>query len=140
MNGTRPLVQHIANLLAAIDNCDASGNHEWKAKHSARLQTLMADFMPSGSGIDNGTHLFDDSKPERLRFRVSFHHMNDAGMYDGWTDHTLTVTPSFVHGMEIKINGRDRNEIKDYLADVYRNALAAVLVETVDGYTRQTAA
>lgn len=136
MTRTQTLVRHIAGLLAAIENCQRTNNAEWSAKHKARLTSLLREFMPSGSGIDNGTHIMDDSKPERLRFRVSFHHMNDSGCYDGWTDHTVTVRPSFVHGMEIDISGRDRNDIKEYLADTFRLALESEIVETGDGYAR----
>lgn len=133
------LAQHIAGLLAAIENCKERGNTEWLAKHSERLQTLMREFMPSGSGIDNGTHLLDAAKPERILFRVSFHHMDDSGGYDGWTDHTVSARPSFVHGIELRISGRDRNQIKEYLAEVFNTALQARIVETAEGYAMESA-
>jgi hypothetical protein len=53
--------------------------------------------------------------------------MNDAGYYDGWTDHIVIVSPSF-DGIDIKISGRNRNDIKDYLHDVFH----AALTEEVD--------
>ena len=34
---TRPLYREIASLLAAIRNCEKSGNDEWFDKHHARL-------------------------------------------------------------------------------------------------------
>lgn len=118
----KKVYQRIAELLQAIENCEQSGNTEWKGKHEDILAYVM-EFAPSGSGIDNGTKLGDDSKPERLVFRCSYHHMNDAGMYDGWTDHSIIVTPSLVFGFNVRITGKDRNGIKDYLGEVYRSWL-----------------
>lgn len=84
--------------------------------------------MPSGSGIDSGTKLdYGRSTPDKLVFTMSFHHMNDSGMYDGWTDHSITVKPSLVYGIEIGISGRNRNDIKDYLGDTYHAALTYVV-------------
>ena len=80
--------------------------------------------MPSGSGIDSGTKLdFDRSKPNRLVFTAPYHHMNDDGMYDGWTDHDIIVTPDLGFGFDLRITGRDRNQIKDYLGDTFAEAL-----------------
>jgi hypothetical protein len=45
--------------------------------------------------------------------------MNEHGMYDGWTRHAITIRPTF-DGIDVRIGGRDRNGIKEYLADVYR--------------------
>jgi hypothetical protein len=47
--------------------------------------------------------------------------MND-GFYSGWTDHTVIVRPSF-RGINVRISGRDRNGIKEYLAETYDYAL-----------------
>lgn len=87
-----------------------------------RLEKIM-DSAPSGSGIDNGTKL-DETKSgqAKLVFTFGYHHMNEHGFYDGWTDHTAVVTPSF-NGFNLKITGRDRNQIKDYLYDVYAHWL-----------------
>lgn len=124
------LVQLIASTLQAKQNCDASGNHVWKARHDARLARLVREYMPSGSGIDCGTKLDKDSRPDRLIFNTEFHHMNDGGFYDGWTQHRVTVTPSFVYGVELKISGRNRNDIKDYLGEIFAANLSAVIPDS----------
>lgn len=118
----KKLYQEIASILQAIKNCEKAGNSEWFDKHHIRLKELL-DMMPSGSGIDNGTQLEEDAcKPNKLVFTLGYHHMNDAGMYDGWTDHILTVTPSF-DGIDLHISGRNRNDIKEYLYETYHYAL-----------------
>ncbi len=117
--------QVIASLQAARDNCNASGNGEWSDKHSVRLSAIIREHMPSGAGIDNGTKLSEDSTPERLVFTFGYHHMNDVGMYDGWTEHKCIVTASLVTGITLRITGRDRNGLKDYLYDTFHQALTA---------------
>lgn len=118
----RPLYAELASLLSAQENCRKANNAEWLDKHGASIKTLV-DWLPSGSGIDTGTRLDDSSTPERLVFTFSYHHMNDGGYYDGWTDHVLTVRASLLHGIDITVSGRNRNEIKDYLHETYHYAL-----------------
>jgi hypothetical protein len=80
--------------------------------------------MPSGSGVDNGTILDSDkSTAEKLVFSVDFHHMEGNGFYCGWTAHDVVVTPSLAHGFHLRITGRNTNDIKEYLYDVYYAAL-----------------
>ena len=64
--------------------------------------------------------------PREVRRAVGYM-PDDVGMYDGWTEHELHVTPSF-GGIDLRITGRDRNETKGYLYDVYAIALQAEIV------------
>lgn len=124
----RELYQELASRIVAIANCVHSNNQEWQQKHTETARQLVADFMPSGSGVDCGTKLnFDESKPDKLVFNFSFHHMNESGMYDGWTEHKAIVTPSLQFGFRIRITGKDRNEIKEYLYDTFNFALEQVI-------------
>lgn len=121
------LYQRIARTLQAIENCRQSGNSVWLDKHCDTLDQLEA-MLPSGSGIDNGTHLDRDrSTPNKIVLTFGFHHMDENGYYDGWTDHTLTVRPSLAFGIDLKITGPNRNEIKDYLHETYHHALDTTL-------------
>lgn len=122
---TQTVARRIATLLQSIENCAKSGNSEWHAKHSVTLVKLVKESMPSGAGFDAGTRLDNNSTPEKLVFRTSFHHMNETGMYDGWTEHNVTVRASLVHGLSLSISGRDRNGIKDYIAETFELALSA---------------
>ncbi len=91
-----------------------------------QIERLVKNHMPSGSGIDHGVQFdFESSNPDKLIFITHFHHMNSNGFYDGWTDHKVTVTPSLVNDIDVRIGGRDRNSIKDYLLDTFRYALRA---------------
>jgi len=95
----------------------------WEDTHEATIAHLVDDLMPSGSGFDNGTRIdLDRSHAEKLVFTTSYHHMNDGGYYDGWTDHVITVTPSF-RGVNIRVSGRNRNGLADIVFDTFDHAL-----------------
>jgi len=119
----RPLYQAIASCLKAIENCKTAGNTEWLDRHEERLARLV-DLLPSGSGLDQGTKLLDSSTPEKLQFTAPFPHMNENGYYDSWTDHVVTIRPSLLSGFTVSVSGRDRNQIKDYIAETYHQALS----------------
>jgi hypothetical protein len=125
----RKVYQAIAESLLALRNCEIAVEgykSEWIAKHRERIKTLCSAALPHGSGFDNGSKLcFEHSKPERLVFETAFHHMNENGYYDGWTEHTVIVTPSLVFGFELRITGRNRNEIKDTIHECFHYALSA---------------
>lgn len=106
-------------------------NQEWADKHSDAIKELCSD-LPSGSGFDSGSHLdFDASTAEKLVFTTSYHHMDDGGGYDGWTEHTVILTPSLEMGYSLKVTGRDRNDIKSYIHEMFSN----VLDEDIDQWT-----
>ena len=116
------LYQAISRKLYAIANCKQSGNTEWQEKHQYALDTLIKE-LPSGSGFDSGIKLLDNSTPDRLVFQCDFHHMDECGFYDGWTEHTAIVTPSLAFGFILRITGRNNNNIKEYIADTFHHAL-----------------
>jgi len=97
--------------------------------HVARWNDILDDIeenLPSGSGFDCGTKIDRErSTSERIILSTSFHHMNDVGMYDGWTEHEIRIVPSLFLGFEIKVGGRDRNQIKEYIADTFYEAMLA---------------
>lgn len=120
----RPLYRELASLVEARLNCEKSGNAEWFDRHTESIEELCRQYLPHGSGFDSGTKLdFDRSNGEKLVFTTAYHHMNEAGMYDGWTAHVVTVRSSLFHGFTLSISGRDRNEIKEYINDMFYTAL-----------------
>jgi hypothetical protein len=121
---TRRIYRGLAIAVAARKRCDNGFNPEWFAKWDDRIRGILSDHFPSGSGFDAGTQIdLDKSDGDKLVFRTSFHHMNEGGFYDGWTDHTITATPSFEHGFHLKVSGRDRNGIKDYISHQFSHSL-----------------
>jgi hypothetical protein len=111
--------QRLAALVGAIENCVEAKNEEWEHKHLERIHDIM-ETSPSGSGIDNGTSIeLSKCDSKKLTFSFSYHHMNENGMYDGWTDHELVVTPSLQFGFNLRITGKNRNGVKDYFYEIY---------------------
>lgn len=108
----------LSRAVVSGRNAEASDNAEWAEKWAERVVDIM-EGAPSGSGFDSGTQLGDAHKQSdrRLTFATSFHHMNEAG-YNGWTDHLVTAEMTF-NGLDVKVSGRNRNDIKDYIAELF---------------------
>ncbi len=121
------LYKLLASSVDAYLRCIETNNKEWEGKHKETIETLV-DFMPSGSGIDNATKIdLGASTGEKLVFTFGYHHMDENGYYRCWTYHTLIVKSSLIHGFVLTISGPNRNEIKDYLHEVYDCALSEEL-------------
>ena len=122
----------IIKLATALE---AMSYEETSTTWCGRWQTIVdriMDYAPSGSGFDAGTKInWDKCKKDRIVFSTSFHHMNDSGYYDGWTDHEITITPSFFGGFDLKVSGRDKRGIKDYIGEVFYNWLTMEI--SIDG-------
>jgi hypothetical protein len=122
------LYTKIACLLEAMENCKASNNREWYDKHFFEVKRLVKEHMPSGAGLDRGTDIdLSVSEPERLVFNTQFHHMDEHGVYDGWTEHKVTVRPSLCTGIVMTVSGRNRNAIKDHIYECFQGALETVI-------------
>lgn len=125
MNQT--VVQHIASLCQGRLNCQQSNSVPWFQRHESVVLKLVKSFLPSGGGFDAGTQLdLAQSSGEKLVFYTEFHHMDETGYYTGWTAHTVTVTPAF-SGIAVQVSGRDKNNIKEFIAECFDAALRAEL-------------
>lgn len=115
--------QKIAKLLEARRNCGASANHEWFDIHTGKIEEIVKTLFPSGSGFDEGTKIeFNKTRKDRVVFVTGFHHMVE-GTYDGWTHHSIVITPSLAHGFDIRVTGNNRRDIKDYIAEIFNDVL-----------------
>lgn len=128
MSQNQTIICAIANALCARHNCVIHGNKDWAVKWNERLKQLE-DLLPRGSGVDSGTHIIVDASRDpmsEVKFTMDFHHMDEHGSYDGWTEHVVTVRPTFHsdHGLSLSFTGRDRNQIKNYLDGILRHALS----------------
>ena len=115
------LVSAITSAVISLRHCEQGilpENATWAEIWSSRLDYLESNLLPHGSGFDAGTTIDrDKSNATKLVLHTSFHHMDDDGMYDGWTEHTVTITARLDHGFDAKVSGRNRNDIKDYIAE-----------------------
>ena len=86
-----------------------------------RVDRILA-CLPRGSGIDAGTTIVSVTD-KQIVLTAGYHHMNEGGYYDGWTEHTIRVRPSLMLGMIVTVGGPNRNQIKDYLQELYARVM-----------------
>jgi hypothetical protein len=138
----KKLYKKIASSFLAWQNCQKSGNSEWKLRHEEEIEALCDKMLPSGSGFDTGvTFNFDESSEDCLVFEFNYHWMNSGGFYVGWTHHTLTVKPSLALDFELDIadhenysefyEENDLYDCDDYLYDMFFETFNVVLAETI---------
>jgi len=115
--------QEFAKCLGAWKACCemVPRNHEWEPRWDKRIKDLV-DGMPHGSGID-GEWVFDreNSGNDELNFYCSYHHMDEYGGYDGWTDFKARVWPDLQFGFRLRIVGpfpKKYSDTRDYLHEV----------------------
>lgn len=122
----RRIYQEISSRLQARLNCEKSNNMEWLEKHQTAIDDICKNHLPHGSGFNQGTTLFYlESKPEKLVFIAPFHHMNENGFYDGWSNLKIVITPSLQYNFNIKITGimRKYKDDIDYFVECFDYAL-----------------
>ena len=120
---TRSILRQISSTLTAIDNCINSKNGTWLERHRITLDGLAKE-LPKGSGFDIGTKIDEKSSRNKIILNTAFHFMDENGFYDGWEDYQIIVTPDLLYGFNIKIKGKDRQDIKDYIAEEFHYVLS----------------
>jgi hypothetical protein len=116
--------QKIASALDARIRSEQNNNTEWYEKHTDIIENILKNDFPHGSGFDMGTKLvYEKSTPNKLVFQADFHHMDEHGYYDGWSEHEVIVTPSLVFGFDVKVTGRNKRNIKEYISDTFHHIL-----------------
>ena len=117
-NETIPRYQALARCLDHIQRVEGDPKFAQALDASRERLGKLMETAPSGSGFDNGTTV-ELGRNGTLLFNTSFHHMNDGGYYDGWTEHTVRVKPTLAWSFDLTVSGRNRNDIKDYIAEVF---------------------
>lgn len=130
----KPLYKQFASATDARLNCLRSEN-PFAESWQEMIEFLVTNCLPHGSGIDNGvTFDFERSTGSKLVFHFGFHFMDDSGYYDGWENYTLIVTASMISNFDMRITGKNRGDIKEYLYQVFEYSLSESV--TVD-YDKQ---
>ena len=121
------VIEAIAVTVMAIKNCQKTGN-EFEESHKNKLQQLIEEYLPHGSGIDGEIGVdIDQSTPEKVVIYFEYHLMDENGCYVGWENYELKCTPSFIYGVDIKIKGKNKNDLKDYFYQLFHSALSEEL-------------
>lgn len=125
-----PLYQQLAKNVQWYHSTINSPYHKkWNEVAETNINELI-DMLPSGSGIDSGVSIdLENSTENKIVLYCEYHHMNDAGYYDGWTSHTIRLIPDMINGFSMSISGKNRNSIKDYLYELFDYALRECIPE-----------
>lgn len=114
------LYQKIARLIACINSAPDSNMFDtWETE----LTNIERNVLPHGSGFDSGCRILNTSRRNRIEISCDFHHMDEHGYYDGWSEHVVIVQPCLQYGFTLKVTGRNRDGIKEYIADVFHELL-----------------
>jgi len=115
--------ERLARVVGARLSCIENDNEVWAETHEDTIDKIMKGF-PSGSGFDSGTTIdLQNSTGEKLIFLTSYHFMDEMGGYDGWEDYKIIVTPSLCFSINVKVVGKNRDAIKDYIGDIFFESL-----------------
>ena len=101
------------------------------AKRTKEL-SLLNELLPKGNGIQRQLGLpviLLESTKKRIVIDTAYRHTYDS--YDTtsrWTVHQVVITPSFEGEIDIRITGKNVNNVKDYLYDVFRESLMSEIV------------
>ena len=141
------LFSKIANTVQALYACEKDlENNPWRSDtiqmHRDKLSTYEEEYLPSGSGIDSGCKICPEASTIRIDnlqgsvvIDSSFHYMDEVGYYRGWQDFRVSVLPSLIGFIELKIypigdrlTFSDDDDpvwemIEDYLYDLFYNSL-----------------
>ena len=119
------IYQVLASTFNAYKNCIAANNTDWKELHANKIENIMRDNLPHGSGFDAGcTFDFDKSKVNNLVINFDYHKMDDNGFYAGWYGYRVFITPSLANGFELRIVGPNKED-KPYFYETLGNMLDA---------------
>ena len=117
MNGTMIYYSALAQAIQWYNNT----TEEFKGQAEDKIKTLEKQ-LPSGSGVDAGSSVnLKLNTAQKIVIDTAFHHMDGNGYYDGWTEHKIIITPCLKYGYSIRITGKNRNQIKNYLYDLFDN-------------------
>ena len=82
--------------------------------------TLLKELLPYGGGIESGCVISLESTKKRIVIITNYWHPNYS---DEWTNHQVVITPSFVGEINLRITGKNKDNVKEYLQDIFREAL-----------------
>ena len=91
----------------------------------AKELSLLQELLPIGEGIETGSVILLKSTKKRIAIETIYWHPNYS---DEWSKHQVIITPSFEDEINIRITGKNENNIKEYLHNVFREALMSEIV------------
>ena len=82
---------------------------------------LLNELLPNGNLIrrEGGTMILLKSTETKIVIDTAYWHYETSR----WTEHQVVITPNFEGGINIRITGKNEDNIKEYLHEIFREAL-----------------
>ena len=103
-------------LYQKIARVASQKNTPLKEKQLSWLQELL----PFGNGIEAVCVIPLKSTKKRIVIDTYYWHPDYS---DEWTIYKVVITPSFEGEINIRITGKNEDNVKEYLHDIFRQAL-----------------
>jgi len=87
----------------------------------SEIKWVLNGMLPHGSGIDADWIISFKNKSNKIYISNSYHHMNEDGYYDGWSDFTVIINLLGNEYFKLVFNGTEsqrlakKYDIRDYL-------------------------
>ena len=95
-----------------------------------RVEDLVKNYLPSGSGFDGDISIDEKSTDEKIILRVEYHHMDINGFYDGWSTFKVIITASMAYNYCMQVKGESvvrkyfyHVGFDDFVISVFRDCL-----------------
>ena len=118
------LVSALINTSKLIDNYKSSDHTDWAAFHEEKLAKLCRDHLPRGIGVF-GVSVAATTDTKAV-FYCLYRHTDKHGYFVCNTAYRIVVRPTFT-GLAIRVLGRNKYNVKEYLADQFRDALERIV-------------
>lgn len=83
---------------------------------------MLQKLLPIGNGIEKECVILLKSTEKRIVIDTTYRHQINP-LEIRWTDHQIVITPSFEGEINIRVTGKNVDNIKEYLHEVFREAL-----------------
>lgn len=107
-------LRDLANLVTIYSICKDRDIDEMDKCHRS-ISTMIATLRGSRGIINSILFNLENSSPDMLLFSVFICWPGEQNMIE----HTVKIRPSFTEGFLLTISGRNRNEVKTYLVDIF---------------------
>jgi len=114
--------QKLASTLNALNNCRKDKNDIWYDRHGEKIEYIIKNYLPHGSGIDGKTEIdYKKSNENKIVINSEYHCMDENGYYAGWVSFVIKITADLSFGYDLLITGNfgKYRHVKEYLYDLY---------------------
>ena len=119
------LYQELASLL----KWRKTVNEEYQKQLEDKLD-ILTNYLPSGSGFDDGSVVdVNKSNNNKIIIHSAYHHLDNNGFYDGWSNFSIIIKPDLMFGFTLTLIGN--TTIRKYFDCDFRNYVIDIFSDTL---------